>query len=103
MWPFTTRGKQPGEERRSIEGWPWPYWPWDTGGPPPYARIGVEHALRLYPIFGATRLLADSIASMPLSLYNVGSDDGIPQQQPTPALFVQPSVTAPSMTGSSGR
>lgn len=94
MWPFTSRKRdqQPGEEQRSIEGWPWPYLPWDTGGPPPYSRVGAEHALRLYPIFGAARLLADSVASMPPNLYVIGSTDGVPKQQPTPSLFVQPSV-----------
>lgn len=90
MWPFSSR-KQPGEEQRSIEGWPWPYWPWDTGGPPPYERVDIHRALTLPPIFAAARLLADSIASMPPVLYRNGND-GVPQQLPTPSLLVQPSV-----------
>jgi HK97 family phage portal protein len=45
----------------------------------------------LYPVFGAARLLADSIASMPPVLYTNGSD-GVPAALSTPSLFVQPSV-----------
>lgn len=89
MWPFNRR--QSGQEQRSIEGWPWPYWPWNTGGPPPYERVDIHRALTLPPIFAACRLLADSIASMPPILYRSGKE-GVPQQLSTPSLFVQPSL-----------
>lgn len=80
-----------GEEQRALTGWPWPHWPWDTGGAPTYMRMGVDQTLRLYSVFGAARLLADSIASMPPILYVQGSNG--PTQSPvTPSLFVQPSV-----------
>src|SRR5258705_11722235 len=68
-------------------------WPWETGGPPPSAsaNIDVSRALALVPVFGAARLLADTVASLTPVLYTKGQD-GIPQQLPTPSLFTQPSV-----------
>lgn len=84
MWPFKAKR----EEKRSITSWPW-----DTGGPPPAASasIDVNKALSLVPVFGAARLLADTVASLTPVLYTKGSD-GIPKQLPTPSLFTQPSV-----------
>lgn len=88
MWPFNNRK----QEQRSIEGYPWSEgWPWDTGGPPSYTKVSAERAMTLYPVFGAARLLADSIASMPPVLYTMSSD-GVPEALSTPSLFVQPSV-----------
>lgn len=75
-----------GEEQRAFTGWPW-----DTGGPPPYIAVGVERALSLVPVFGAARVLADNIASLTPALYTV-SPDGVWNKQPTPSLFVNPSV-----------
>lgn len=75
-----------GEEQRAFTGWPW-----DTGGPPPYIAVGVERALSLVPVFGAARVLADNIAALTPALYTV-SPDGVWNKQPTPSLFVNPSV-----------
>lgn len=86
MWPFSRKG---GEEQRAIQAWPW-----DTGGPvggPADRTLSVERALSLVPVFGAIRLLADSVASLTPVLYTMGAN-GIPQRRPTPSLFVQPSV-----------
>jgi HK97 family phage portal protein len=84
MWPF----KRAEVEQRAISAWPW-----DIGGPPPYATrtVSVERALSLVPVFAAVRLLADSIASLPLCLYKTGSH-GLPVKQPQPSLFAAPSI-----------
>jgi HK97 family phage portal protein len=85
MWPF----KKSAEEQRALERWPW-----DTGSPgggPADRTLSVDRALALVPVFGAARLLADSIASLPPVLYTAGTD-GVPVRQPTPSLFVQPSI-----------
>jgi HK97 family phage portal protein len=84
IWPF--KGKQQGEEQRAIERWPW-----DVGGPPPYVPVDVDKALKLVPVFGAARFLADNIAAMPLRLLRSGPD-GVLQRLPDPPLFNQPSV-----------
>jgi HK97 family phage portal protein len=81
LWPFKKR-----EEQRAITEWPW-----DVGGSVPGANIGVDRALSLVPVFGAARLLADTVASLTPVLYTKGKD-GIQRQLPTPSLFTQPSV-----------
>jgi HK97 family phage portal protein len=89
--------KQLEEERRSfdeeiraitaIEG----YWP-DAGlGTRGQVAATASRALSLVPVFGAARLLADTLASLPLCLYSRNSQ-GIPVRQPTPSLFAQPSI-----------
>lgn len=66
-------------------------WPWDVGDPAaPTRSVSVERALTLVPVFGAARLLADSIASLTPYLYTGGGD--VPRRQPTPSLLRQPSV-----------
>jgi HK97 family phage portal protein len=45
----------------------------------------------LVPVFGAVRLLADSIASLTPVVYTIGNN-GIPVKRPTPSLFVNPSM-----------
>jgi HK97 family phage portal protein len=77
------------QEARSITDIPG-YWPLDegVGGS---AVASVSRALSLVPVFGAIRLLADSIASLTPVLYTVDSD-GILVRQPTPSLFAQPSI-----------
>ena len=84
MWPF----KRAEVEQRAIS-----QWPWDIGGPPPYAQraISVERCLSLVPVFSAVRLLADSIASLSPVLYKTGAH-GLPVRQPDPPLFIAPSV-----------
>lgn len=85
MWPFSRKG---GEEQRALQAWPW-----DTGGPsggPAERSLSPERALSLVPVFGAARLLADSIASLPPVLYTTVNGRSV--RRPVPSLFVQPSV-----------
>jgi len=85
LWPFKKRE----EEQRAIQAWPW-----DTGSPvggPADRTLSVDRALSLVPVFGAVRLLADSIASLTPVVYTMGNN-GIPVKRPTPSLFVNPSV-----------
>jgi HK97 family phage portal protein len=76
------------QEKRAITDIPG-YWPLDegVGGS---AVASVSRALSLVPVFGAVRLLADSIASLTPVLYTV--DNGLLVRQPTPSLFAQPSI-----------
>ena len=82
MWPFTRRR----EEQRAINAWPW-----DEGGPVPGRAMNVDRALSLVPVFGAVRLLTDSVASLTPQLFKMGAN-GVPVLQPTPSLFASPSV-----------
>src|SRR5215475_5003915 len=65
--------------------------PWDRGGPTSQQSVDTDRALTLVPIYAAVRLLADSIASLPLHLYRKGKG-GVPEQQPDPALLVKPEI-----------
>lgn len=88
MWPFGARKTQTKEELRaltSIDG----YWP--EAGAGGQAVASVSRALSLVPVFGAVRTLADDIASLTPVLYK-RDNKGIPQRQPTPSLFAQPSI-----------
>lgn len=89
MWPFSKRGS---EERRSIDGVPWGSNQWGAGGRQ-QESFSPERALKLVPVFGAVRFLADNIAAMApgLGLYKLGVDD-IAVRQPTPSLFANPSI-----------
>jgi HK97 family phage portal protein len=85
MWPFGRR-----EEKRSItaiDG----YWPDYSEPTNQFGHVTVSRAMSLIPVFAAVRLLADAISSMPLLLLK-RDERGIPQRQPTPSLFSQPSV-----------
>lgn len=85
IWPFRKRD----EEQRAIQAWLW-----DTGGPqggPADRTLSVDRALGLVPVFGAARLLADTVASLTPALYTLGAD-GIQRRKSTPPLFLQPSV-----------
>src|SRR5215468_4837692 len=64
--------------------------PWDRGGPAPSQSVDTDRALTLVPIYAAVRLLADSIASLPLHLYR--KKDDVPVQQSDPALLVKPEI-----------
>jgi HK97 family phage portal protein len=75
-------------EQRSITSIPG-YWPEATFGG--QAVASVSRALSMVPVFGAARLLADTIASLPINLYTRNSK-GIPVRQPLPSLFAQPSI-----------
>jgi len=94
MWPFKSRNV----ERRSISNVPWMPMAgqsWGAGWPAPWdnASLTPEASLRLVPVFGAVRFLADNIASMAsgLGVYKLGADN-IAQRLPTPPLFANPSI-----------
>jgi HK97 family phage portal protein len=61
-------------------------------GPPAYGgSVSVETALTLAPVYAAARLLADSVASLPLQAYR---DSGGQKVRITlPPLFAQPAMT----------
>jgi HK97 family phage portal protein len=80
MWPFKRT------ETRSLTESPWR----DTGdGPPVMRSVSAEKALTLVPVFAAARLLADSVASLPLKLYT-RNPKGLQVELPTPSLLKQP-------------
>jgi HK97 family phage portal protein len=67
-------------------------WPFDVG-PPAYAlgRTNVDDALSLSALYACVRLLADSVASLPLQVYrDTGNDTKI--KLPGNALFSQPAA-----------
>jgi len=65
---------------------------WGAGADPAVLRgTGQERALRLGPVYAATRLLADSVASLPLKSYRADGDDRL--RAPVPPLFRRPSAT----------
>src|SRR5262252_4579026 len=65
--------------------------PWDRGGPTATQSVDTDRALTLVPIYAAVRLLADSIASLPIHLYRKGKG-GVPEQLPDPQLLVKPEI-----------
>lgn len=58
----------------------------------PVSGIGVEpeKALRLVPVYAAIRMLADAVASLPMSSYRAKADGSRVKVNPTPALLVTP-------------
>lgn len=80
LWPFRRRG----HEVRALE------WPFDQGPPASvYATGGIDNGLKLIPVYAAARLLADSIASLPLQQYQYRS--GVAVKVPADKLFREPS------------
>src|ERR1035438_2123295 len=78
-------------EQRTLGGAPWqPFVPFGQGGPvhPSKYFIGQEHALRLSPLYGAVKLLADGVASLPLKIYRNVDGKTIPWTGPS--LFDNP-------------
>ena len=64
---------------------------WGSGGPANGLRgTSQERALRLAPVYAATRLLADSVASLPLKNYRIAGADR--ERIPAPALFQHPAA-----------
>ncbi|AKN71233.1 hypothetical protein QR97_16745 [Streptomyces sp. PBH53] len=64
---------------------------WGAGSDPAVLRgSSQERALRLGPVYAATRLLADSVASLPLKAYRADGDDRL--RAPLPALFRRPAA-----------
>lgn len=75
------------EEQRAISGLPW-----DVGGLVlGRAQVTPEQALSLVPVFGAVRLLASQIASLPLQTYRKVGDGRV--KLPAGSLFSQPAAT----------
>ena len=85
------------EERRAIQvPWrPWdsPFVPYSAGGPahPSQMVVGVEHALRLAPLYAGARLIADMVASLPIQTYRK-LPSGDPVKVSTGQLLTQPSA-----------
>lgn len=73
------------EEQRTITGLPW-----DVGGQLPIKQVSTEQALSLVPVFGAVRLLASQISTLPLQTYRKVGDGRV--KIPTGSLFSQPSA-----------
>jgi HK97 family phage portal protein len=86
-------------EKRAITGVPWR--PWDNpfikfnlGGPvhPSRAAYGQDQALGLPALYSCTRLLAESLASLPLKLYTSPPGSDVTTRYTGPSLFDQPSA-----------
>jgi HK97 family phage portal protein len=73
------------EEHRSVASVPWG----DGAGFGSTSAMSPERALRLAPVYAAGRLLASSVASLPLQTYR--KRGGQRQRVPTPDLFGEPS------------
>ncbi|GGZ28477.1 portal protein [Streptomyces inusitatus] len=79
-WPFRRK------EKRAIS-----YQDvWGSGGPR-LSGVGQERALRLAAVYSATRLLADSVASMPLKSFRAGADGSL-RPGLLPPLFRRPAA-----------
>ncbi|MFF4752660.1 phage portal protein [Streptomyces sp. NPDC001270] len=64
---------------------------WGAGSDPAVLRgSSQERALRLGPVYAATRLLADSVASLPLKTYRTDGEDR--RRIPPPPLFRRPAA-----------
>lgn len=78
--------RRPGAERRSIS-----YQDvWGSGGQLQDSKVSPERALRLAPVYAATRLLADSVASLPVHVYRRTGQTR--RRVPTPAHLSDPST-----------
>ena len=73
------------EEQRVITGLPW-----DVGGQLPVKPVTTDQALSLVPVFGAVRLLASQISTLPLQTYRKVGDSRT--KIPTGSLFTNPSA-----------
>jgi len=88
-------------EQRVIGGVPWrpwdsPFWKFSQGGPihPTRSFYGKDEALGLPALYACVRLLADSLASLPIKVYTrnpSGTRHAI--RYNGPSIFDQPSVT----------
>ena len=96
-------------EQRAIGGVPWrpwdnPYWKFSQGGPihPTRAVYGTDKALGLPALYSCARLLAESVASLPLKIYTRVPGSGTAPDSDSPAavryngpsLFDHPSVNS---------
>lgn len=88
-------------EQRVIGGVPWrpwdsPYWKFSQGGPvhPTRAFYGTDKALGLPALYSCARLLAESIASLPLKIYMRAPGNGPAIRYTGPSIFDAPSSSA---------
>lgn len=86
-------------EKRVIGGVPWrpwdnPYWKFNIGGPvhPSRAAYGQDRALGLPALYSCTRLIAESLASLPLKVYTSAPGSDVTSRYTGPSLFDQPSA-----------
>lgn len=86
-------------EKRVIGGVPWrpwdnPYWKFDIGGPvhPARAFYGQDKALGLPALYACTRLLSESLASLPLKIYSSAPGSDVTTRYTGPSIFDQPSA-----------
>ena len=81
-WPFRRTAVQRAISYQDV---------WGSGGDPAVLRgSSQERALRLGPVYAATRLLADSVASLPLKTYRVDGENRL--RAPVPDLFRKPAA-----------
>lgn len=81
-WPFRRKEQQRSLSYQDVFG---------TGADPGALRGSTqERALRLSPVYAAVRLLADSVASLPLKAFTASGDAR--QPLPLPALFQRPAA-----------
>jgi HK97 family phage portal protein len=88
-------------ESRVIGGVPWrpwdsPFWKFSQGGPihPTRAFYGKDEALGLPCLYACVRMLADSLASLPVKIYTRSpAGDRRAVRYNGPSIFDQPSVT----------
>jgi HK97 family phage portal protein len=65
--------------------------PWGSGGLPG-TTVSSEHAIRLIPLFACVRIIADSVASLPLQLYRKNLDGTRASIDFVPQLLFAPAV-----------
>ncbi len=80
-WPFRRRQQQRAISFQDV---------WGSGADQVLRGASQERALRLAPVYAATRLLADSVASLPMKSYLVAGEERLPS--PLPELFRQPAA-----------
>lgn len=89
--PFRRRSIQPDQPEYRTLGPDSVHFPLDQGIVDPVVPGPTGHALRLAPVFGAGRIIAANIASLPLCVYRKTADGAV-TKLPTPPLFQKPSV-----------
>lgn len=65
--------------------------PWDQGGPAHPSQVSMDRALQLAPVYAAGRLLASSVASLPLQTYRRSGSARVKLER-VPDLFWNPTV-----------
>lgn len=76
-------GREP--ESRAITSLPWSY-----GGDSPRVGKSMESQLSLVPVYAATRMIADAVASLPLQAYRKTGEGRV--SIPLPSVFEQPTT-----------